>query len=222
MTKKNILTAAVSLSLVACLSIGATLAYFTDTDSKVNAFTTGKVGMTLTDDSPAVNGWKTGSVSDTGVTYEGVMPGDKLSKDVYITMDSDSADAYVAVVVKVEGGKNGTPSQKEVFDLAETAMSKTGFLNSATEQILLGDEENPEGCVYLLNWTAKGGDVIDIMDVVEIPPEWGNAYTKADFSISVTAYAAQAENLDKNDFFHMAYEQTTDPDASYFEEYTKG
>lgn len=35
MTKKNILTAAVSLSLVACLSIGATLAYFTDsTDGK--------------------------------------------------------------------------------------------------------------------------------------------------------------------------------------------
>ncbi|OUN80312.1 hypothetical protein B5G03_16890, partial [Gemmiger sp. An50] len=44
MKKKNILTAAVSLSLVACLSIGATLAYFTDkSDTMTNVFTTGKV-----------------------------------------------------------------------------------------------------------------------------------------------------------------------------------
>ncbi|OUN86796.1 hypothetical protein B5G03_06100, partial [Gemmiger sp. An50] len=51
MNKKNILTAAVSLSLVACLSIGATLAYFTDkSDTMTNVFTTGKVDMTLIDE----------------------------------------------------------------------------------------------------------------------------------------------------------------------------
>ena len=50
MKKKNILTAAVSLSLVACLSIGATLAYFTDkTDVQTNTFKAGNVDVTLID-----------------------------------------------------------------------------------------------------------------------------------------------------------------------------
>ena len=43
MKKKNIMTAALSLSLVGVIAVGGTLAYFTDqAETKVNAFTTGK------------------------------------------------------------------------------------------------------------------------------------------------------------------------------------
>lgn len=47
MNKKKILVLAVSVCLVAILAIGGTLAYFTDTDSATNTFTTGGVDITL-------------------------------------------------------------------------------------------------------------------------------------------------------------------------------
>ena len=47
--KKKILTAALAVCMLATLVIGASLAYFTDTDSKTNTFTVGNVDITLTE-----------------------------------------------------------------------------------------------------------------------------------------------------------------------------
>ena len=47
MKKKTILMAAIAVMLVAVLVVGGTLAYFTDTKSATNTFTTGKVSITL-------------------------------------------------------------------------------------------------------------------------------------------------------------------------------
>ena len=99
MSKKNILTAAVSLSLVACLSIGATLAYFTDkTQTAQNVFTTGKVDIELIDRLPVdydekAHTWKAVDSGDnTGIEYTDVMPGDYLQKEVGFTTAADSRD----------------------------------------------------------------------------------------------------------------------------------
>ena len=47
MKKKTILVAAIAVMLVAALVVGGTLAYFTDTKTATNTFTTGKVSITL-------------------------------------------------------------------------------------------------------------------------------------------------------------------------------
>ena len=47
MSKRKILVLALSLSMVAILAIGGTLAYFTDTDSATNTFTVGNVKIDL-------------------------------------------------------------------------------------------------------------------------------------------------------------------------------
>ena len=47
MNKRRILAIAMSLCIVAILAVGASLAYFTDTDSKTNTFTVGNVSITL-------------------------------------------------------------------------------------------------------------------------------------------------------------------------------
>ena len=47
MSKRKILVLALSLSMVAILAIGGTLAYFTDSDSAVNTFTVGNVKIDL-------------------------------------------------------------------------------------------------------------------------------------------------------------------------------
>lgn len=50
MNKRKLLSLALSLSMVAILAVGGTLAYFTDTDAKVNTFKVGNVDITLNED----------------------------------------------------------------------------------------------------------------------------------------------------------------------------
>ena len=47
MNKRKLLSLALSLSMVAILAVGGTLAYFTDTDAKVNTFTVGNIDIEL-------------------------------------------------------------------------------------------------------------------------------------------------------------------------------
>lgn len=47
MSKRKILSLAMALSIVAIMAVGATLAYFTDTDEATNTFTVGNVNITL-------------------------------------------------------------------------------------------------------------------------------------------------------------------------------
>lgn len=106
MKKKNLITAAVSLALVAVVGVGATLAYFTDkTETKKNVFSAGKVSINLIDETWDVEGQVKGEYYEkdgiTGIQYEDIMPGDVLSKVVGVETAADSQDAYVAVRVTV-------------------------------------------------------------------------------------------------------------------------
>ena len=47
MNKRRILAIAMSLCIVAILAVGASLAYFTDTDNATNTFTVGNVEIKL-------------------------------------------------------------------------------------------------------------------------------------------------------------------------------
>ena len=75
----------VAFALVACLAMiaiaGASLAYFTDTDEKINAFTSGKVDITLNE------------VFDAETAQ--LIPGVEIQKDVTISLSNDSVETYV-------------------------------------------------------------------------------------------------------------------------------
>ena len=76
------------LSLVACLVVlsiaGTSLAYFTDTDTKTNVFTSGKVDIKLTYD----------------VSENRVYPGQTYTTDAVIT-NVGPEDAYVGIIINV-------------------------------------------------------------------------------------------------------------------------
>ena len=106
MKKKNLITAAVSLALVAVVGVGATLAYFTDkTETAQNVFSAGKVSLSLIDKSEPEEGQVGGEPYEkdgiTGIQYDNIMPGDVLSKVVGLNTAADSQDAYVAIRVTV-------------------------------------------------------------------------------------------------------------------------
>ena len=100
--KKKVTAIALAVCILAVAVIGATMAYFTDTDSKTNTFTFGKVDIDLTEDSTDANGAVKGDISaDGGITYPGVLPGLVYSKIPTVTVKQDSLPAYVVITATV-------------------------------------------------------------------------------------------------------------------------
>ena len=221
MKKKNIMTAALSLSLVGVIAVGGTLAYFTDqAETKVNAFTTGKVDIVLHDMSPEVDGMVSGTEKpEGGIEYDNIVPGDELSKDVFVSVIHDSAPTRLAVLVTVENTK-GTekPADEELLDRVDNAILREGkFPISAT--YYAEDFEGKTGTLYIMDGivdTSDKNQIIDLFSSIQIPSEWGNDYADSSFDINVSAYAAQADHMTAEEFEQMALEQAKGT-AEHFE-----
>lgn len=102
--KKKVTAIALAVCILAVAVIGATMAYFTDTDSKTNTFTFGKVDIDLTEKSieDKEKGVKAGTVgTDGGITYPGVLPGLVYSKVPTVTVKRESLDAWVIITATV-------------------------------------------------------------------------------------------------------------------------
>ena len=86
-TNKRRVATIVSLVLIACIAIGGTIAWLTDTTNSVeNTFTVGKVDIDLTETKPTNNTAK-------------MIPGSTIDKDPKITVAADSEDCYVFVKI---------------------------------------------------------------------------------------------------------------------------
>lgn len=97
MNKRKIMALALTLSMVAILAIGGTLAYFTDTDSKTNTFTVGNVDIELNedfvDDSLLMPGTKTQNNVKKSVTVKNVGASDAyMWIEVWIPAALDDGD----------------------------------------------------------------------------------------------------------------------------------
>lgn len=209
MKKKNLITAAVSLALVAVVGVGATLAYFTDkTDVKNNVFTSGSVDITLTDTSDSDKATEV----ENGIVYEEVMPGDLLDKNVYVTVDKMSAPSYVGVFVSVDASTFGRPEAYDVMGLVNDAMMRAGTMNNWNQYpVSVGATD---GVLYVYNQVVEPDDqndvVLDLFSDIQIPTSWGNDFAASRFSINVQAFATQAENFSEGQFIEMVDGTLTD------------
>lgn len=99
--KKKVTAIALAVCILAVAVIGATMAYFTDTDSKTNTFTFGGVDIELTEKSEKdeQNKIHAGTEKDGGFTYDTVLPGLVYSK--VPTVKVVEGPAWVVVTVTV-------------------------------------------------------------------------------------------------------------------------
>lgn len=168
-------------SLAGVLAMGATLAYFTDKDSASNVFTMGKVGIDLVEDT---NEGESVEITDSGIHYGGIVPGDEVSKIANVVVDSDSEDAYIRVMVTADSGS------KEL----------SAYMTELTDQIrntVAEDEKwtlKPDGYLYYSD-IVSADEIINIFDTVSIPASWGNEIAGETFNVNITAYAVQADNF---------------------------
>lgn len=102
---------ALAMVMVACIGIGATLAYlFVETDPVVNTFEYGDVNITLKEDKLNEDGTLDSNNPVDRNTYQYV-PGDTLNKRPYVTVKATSQKCYLFIEVNEENntytGLNG-------------------------------------------------------------------------------------------------------------------
>ncbi len=183
--KKKVTAIALAVCILAVAVIGATMAYFTDTDSKTNTFTFGKVDIDLTEKSTDANGAVKGDISaDGGITYPGVLPGLVYSKIPTVTVKNDSLPAYVAITATVPTIYNWGGLFNNKIDSAFDWEKKTVGANTVY--------------YFYANAAVTAGSSVTPFTEVKINP----ALTQNDvknlptFNVVVNAYGIQKDGFD--------------------------
>ena len=168
-----------SAILLACVSIGATLAYLTSQDAVTNSFTVGNVKITLDEADVNKDGTPIPNASRVKSNEYHLIPGRSYTKDPTIHVDQKSENCWL--FVKLENGVSAIEKSGSTTIAAQMAKNGWTAISGATN-------------VYDYNAVAKGGDNVPVFGSFVID---GNAavsgYERA--KITVTAYAVQAEGF---------------------------
>ena len=106
-TRNKLVALSLALAMVICGAIGGTLAWLTDdTDTVVNTFTVGNIGIELTEENPVLTD---------GKREAKMIPGWTITKDPLVTVEANSEDAWVFIEV-AETGKATVGGKSYGFD----------------------------------------------------------------------------------------------------------
>ena len=199
MKMKNMLIGGMSLALVACISVGGTLAYLTATDGKAtNTFDFVENGITLDlweNTSTANNVGKDSALPITG-TYVDVMPNETLKKEVKVDYNT-GAQAYVFVKIAKVGSE----------DAAEVAL---GNINGKWQQVPGQALNNKYGYYYTTVEKTTAEQTLSVFDTVTIPNVTGADLEKGLASIQISTAAIQTASfgvVNSDEAVKAAFEQ---------------
>ena len=171
MSKRKILILAMSLCMVAILAVGGSLAYFTDTDSKVNTFTVGDVNIHIDE-------WEENEEGE-WVTYEDLQhlapiaqskaPFNKLVE----TVNDGSEDAYIRTFI--------TCPAEDYWELGYGFNHGNGAKDLARPNV-----DGDYTMHYLDKWTDIGKTTVDGKEVYIFMCEHYEAIPAGDSILSMT------------------------------------
>ncbi|MDY4892763.1 MAG: TasA family protein [Agathobacter sp.] len=180
--KRKISLSIAAMAMVLTIAIGGTLAYFTDHDSATNVITMGKVKISLVEKTVS-----TGEKEYTdGISYDGIHPGDVISKQPIVKVAADSQPAYIRVRVHAK-----SPDAELAKHLSELSYDVHGwkYING----------------YYYYPHIVYPGTSITLFQHVTIPTGWGNFISGKTFKIDLTAEAIQAS------YFNPDFNSGADP-----------
>lgn len=168
--KKKILATCLVVCLLATAIIGTTLAYFTDTEEKINTFTVGNVDIILTEPS-----WDSSGYKDAPEVY----PGEPLAKDPTVTNNGKNP---CFVRINVDG--------LDCLGSAGMITFRTGYADGK-----LGDGwvDGEDGYFYYEGVLEVGETTDALFDQIVIPTGLENGDGVTLNNIVVTAEAVQAQ-----------------------------
>lgn len=169
--KKRTLIILLSVAVIAAVTVGATLAYFSDTDDATNTFTVGNVAIELSEP-----GWDEQGSVDADTVY----PGEPLKKDP--TVKNVGANPCL-VRIKVDW--------PELPDGVSPITYKTNYVPGA-----LGEHWHQDGdYYYYLMPLDLAGSTNPLFHQVVMPTDLENGNGTTEYDIVVTAEAVQAQGV---------------------------
>ncbi len=174
MNKKKLGLMMASIALIGAVGIGATLAYFTDSEEITNTIETGNVDIELTEPIFSENGDN---------VLRDVVPNQEIEKDPTITLQSGSEDAYVRVKIDVTGLSDD---------------EKAGIIASIEENLNEGWVKGDSDDLYYFTsvMSLSGTTTTKVFEQIKIPATWTNTSANKEFNIVITAEAIQADWLE--------------------------
>lgn len=170
MSKKKLTTIVTAAVMGTMIVIGGTLAWFTDKGETTNVVTFGNVDIKLQETQ------KDGNLSEKGLKFENIVPGDKFKKDPTIT-NIGKNDCYIRAKITFT---EGAPIGDDSLDIksAEWKKGSDGY--------------------YYYKGVVKNGMNVVLFNEVKIPGELGNNVADKTFNIKVDAEAIQSDNFEVN------------------------
>lgn len=164
-----------SLLLVGAIGVGATLAYFTDSQDVTNTITMGKVDIDL--EEPNFPDDK---------TIEDVKPNQTIVKDPTITLKEGSEKAYIRAKIEY------------TFDNAPMSETMIEQLEAGIDMISASWVKGDDGYFYFQGILEDEEDKnsVKLFEHVTIPEVWGNEVANKSIEIKVSAEAIQADNFE--------------------------
>lgn len=211
-TRKILLMAACAVLLV-CISVGATVAYLTSTDTVTNTFTVGKVKIELDEAKVGTDGKElTGEQAARVKTnaYK-LMPGHSYVKDPTVTVKAKSEESYVRMLVTVTFDKTLTDTTLATqLDGIITGYNSTAWPRNAYK-VDTKDGKTVITYEYRYKDTVSAGDTDEKLPAlftgIKVPDDWTNE--KLDelggIKIEIVAQAIQVDGFANADAAWKAF-----------------
>lgn len=222
--RKRILTVAVILGFGALLTIGSSLAFFTDTDEAYSVVTMGRIDIEMKEELPVPGAGEVWSVErkteegkTVGLEYSNILPGASIEKKAVIAnIGTNSAYIREKVTISITGRdgrflpadglefwkRDSVQGSKRIFVWGE---SETADPSVRKETIYLEERETECMTIYAGDILRKDEDVY-LFDYVKVPTSWGNAYAGATIEIKLTGEAIQSDfiEIDESQITHAS------------------
>lgn len=185
---RKILLTICSAMLLVCLSVGATVAYLTSTDTVTNTFTVGKVAITL--DETDVDNSTPNADRDKANSYK-LMPGHEYTKDPVVHVSSDSEECYLFVKVT-----NGITAIEDSTNTVASQMAAKGWKIVEDQTGLYVYVGTAADAAAPLAVSASTN--VTVFEKIKIAGNVDNTTLAgyANKSITVTAYAVQKDGFE--------------------------
>lgn len=198
---RKVLLTVCCAALLVCVTIGATVAYLTSTDTVVNTFTVGNVQITLDEAKVDTEGKPVDPAQRVDNNTYKLLPGHTYTKDPTVTVKAGSEKSYVKMTVTFTKAKE----LDAIF--ARNGANMTSIFNGydSTNWIYKGNTEDTGANTrtyefwYKETVAAPTADVaLDaLFDSITVPSTITNTQlaTIKDMTITVNAYAIQADGF---------------------------
>lgn len=183
-SKKKVFALALSVCVVVLSIASSSIAYFTDTDTYTNVFTSGNVDIVLN----GSNG------------NEGIYPGKTVTRNT--TIDNvGTIDAYIGAVITLSSANIGAHLTADDEDTSKTYVGD--FLTGLASGYVIKEEKSGETVtafkVYIVytEKLAKATNGLEVFTGMQIPTAWNNTEMASisNLNLTVDAYAVQTDGF---------------------------